>query len=166
MKMPMERRYSHRGHLRKLIDAQWLSEMLSKPHHYLRDPLPLRPKARNLPKAIACRAGKQAEKNLPVYQIRHYSNLVRTLYKPRESENAIEELGRNFGSQFRRGRSDVAFIEIDVRHDLPRQVQVYIDTQGCIWLLGAGVWYCKHRGAIDCSQQKVVLIVKKDSLAV
>ena len=47
--MPMERRYSHPGHLRKLIDAQTLSEVLPKPRHYLRDPLPLRAKAHNLP---------------------------------------------------------------------------------------------------------------------
>jgi hypothetical protein len=112
------------GHLRKLIDAQWPSEVLPKPRHYLRDPLPLRAKARNLPKTVACRPGKQAVKNLPVYQIRQYSNLARTLYKPRESEDAIEQLGRNCGSQFRRGRSDIAFIDIDVRHYLPRDVQV------------------------------------------
>src|ERR1700693_726091 len=124
MKMPMERRYSHPGHLRKLIDAQWLSEVLPKPRHYLRDPLPLRAKARNLPKTIAGRPRKQAVKNLPVYQIRQYSNLARTLYKPRESEDAIEQLGRNRGSQSGRGRSDVAFIDIDVRHHLPRDVQV------------------------------------------
>jgi hypothetical protein len=101
MKMPMERRYSHPGHLRKLIDAQWRPEVLPKPRHYLRDPLRLRAKARNLPKTVACRPGKQAVKNLPVYQIRQYSNLARTLYKPGESEDAIEQLGRNCGCQLR-----------------------------------------------------------------
>jgi hypothetical protein len=165
MKMPMECRYSHPGHLRKLIDAQWRSEVLPKPRHYLRDPLPLRAKARNLPKTVACPSRKQPEKNLPVYQIRHHSNLARTLYKPRESENAIEQLGRNCGSQSRPDRSDLAFIDIDVRHDLSREVQVYIDTQRGIGLSRAGVWYRKHRGAINCGQQKLVLIVKKDSLA-
>jgi hypothetical protein len=43
----MERRYSHPGHLRKLIDAQWPSEVLAKPRHYFRDPLPLRAKAQS-----------------------------------------------------------------------------------------------------------------------
>jgi hypothetical protein len=54
---------------------------------------------RNLPKTVACRHGKQAVKNLPVYQIRQYSNLARTLDNPRESEEALEQLGRNCGSQ-------------------------------------------------------------------
>jgi hypothetical protein len=165
MKMPMERRYSHPGHLRKLTDAQWRSEVLPKPRHNLRDYLPLRAKARNLPKTGARRPGKQAEKNLPVYQICHYSNLARTLYQPRDSEDAIEQLGCHCGSQLRRGRGDFAFMDVNVRHHLPREVQVYVNAQRGIWLLRAGVWYCKHRGAIDCSQQKVVLIVKKDSLA-
>jgi hypothetical protein len=128
MKVPMERRYAHPGHLRKLIDAQWPSEVLPKPHHYLRDPLRLRAQARNLPKTVPCRSGKQAVKNLPVYQIRQYSNLALTFYKPGESEDAIEQLGRNCGCQLRRGRSDVAFIDIDVRHHLPREVEVYINT--------------------------------------
>jgi hypothetical protein len=165
MKMPMECRYSHPGHLRELTDAQWRSEVLPKPRHYLRDPLPLRPKARDLPKTVACRPGKQAVKNLPMYQSRHDSNLARTFYKPRESEDAIEKLGTNCGSQCRRGRSDVAFIDIDVRHYFPREVQVYVNTQRGIWLLRGGVWYRKHRGAINCGQQKLVLIVKKDGLA-
>jgi hypothetical protein len=160
MKMPMERRYSHSGHLRKLIDAQWPSEVLPKPRHDLRDPLPLRAKERYLSKTAACRPGQHAVKNLPVYQIRQYGNLTRTLYKPREPQDAIEQLGRNFSSQSRRGRSDVAFLDIDVRHHLPREVKIYINTQRCIWLLRAGMWYRKHRGAIDGGQHKLVLIVK------
>jgi hypothetical protein len=148
-----------------LIDAQWLSEVLPKPRHHLRDPLPLRAKARNLPKTVACRPGKQAIENLPVYQIRQYSDLTRTLDKPHESEDAIEQLGRNCGSQLRRGRSNVAFIDIDVRHHLPRDVQVQINSQRGIWLLRAGVRYRKHHGAINCGQQKLVFIVKKESLA-
>jgi hypothetical protein len=127
--------------------------------------LRLRAKARNLPKTVPCRSGKQAVKNLAVYQIRQYSNVVRALYKPRESKDAIEQLGRNCGSQFRRGRSNVAFIDIDVRHHLPREVQVQINSQRGIWLLRAGVWYRKHRGAINCGQLKLVLIVKRDGLA-
>jgi hypothetical protein len=100
-----------------------------------------------------------------VYQIRHYSYLARTLYKPRQPEDAIEQFGRNCGSQSRRGRSGVAFIDIDVRHYLPREVQVQLNTQRGIWLLRAGMWYRKHHGAINCGQQKLVLIVKNDSLA-
>jgi hypothetical protein len=165
MKMPMERRYSHPCHLRELMEAQWPSKVLPKPRHYLRDPLRLRAKARNLPKTVACRPGQQAVKNLPVYQIRQYGNLARTLYKPREPEDAIEQLGRSCGSQPRRGGSDVAFIDIDVRHHLPRHVQVQINAQRGIWLLRAGVWYRIHCGAIDCGQHNLVLIVKNDSLA-
>jgi hypothetical protein len=165
MKVPMERRYAHPGHPRKLIDAQWPSEVLPKPHHHLRDPLRLRAKARNLPKTVPCRSGKQAVKNLPVYQIRQYSNVVRALYKPRESKDAIEQFGRNCGTQFGRGRNNVAFIDIDVRHHLPRDIQVQINSQRCVWLLRTGVRYRKHRGAINCSQHNLVLIVKKDGLA-
>jgi hypothetical protein len=88
MKVPMERRYPHPGHLRELFDAQWPSEVLPEPHHDLRDPLCLRAKPRNLPKTVACRPGKHAVKNLPVYQIRQYSNLARMLYKPGEAEDA------------------------------------------------------------------------------
>jgi hypothetical protein len=29
----------------------------------------------------------------------------------------------------------------------------------------AGVWYREHHGAINCGQQKLVFIVKKESLA-
>ena len=94
----MERRYTYPGCLRKSIVAQWLSEVLPEPRHYLRGPLPLRAKARNLPNTVACRTGKQAVESLSEYQIRQYSNLARTLYKPRESEDAIEQLGRNCGS--------------------------------------------------------------------
>jgi hypothetical protein len=147
------------------MDAQWPSKVLPKPRHYLRDPLSLRAKARNLPKTVTCRPGKQAKKYLPVYQIRQYSNLARTFYKPHEPQGAIEQLGRNCGRRFRRDRSNVAFIDINVRHHFPRDVQVYINTQRCIWLLRAGMRYRKHRGAIDCGQHKLVLIVKNHSLA-
>jgi hypothetical protein len=163
--MPMERGYSHPCHLRKLTDAQWLSEMLPQPCHYLRDPLPLRAQARNLPKTVACRPRKQAVKNLPVYQTCQYSNLARTLDKPRESEDAIEQLGRNWSSQFRLRRSDVAFIDIDVRHYLPRDVQIYINSQRRIWLLKACVRYCIHGGAINSSQEKLVFMLKDTRLA-
>jgi hypothetical protein len=127
--------------------------------------LRLRAKARNLPKTVACRPGKQAVKNLAVYQIRQYSNLARTLDKSRQSEDAIEQLGCNGSSQFRRGRSGVAFIDIDVRHHLPRKVQVQINTQRGIWLSKTGVWYRIHGGAINCGQHNLVLIVKNSSLA-
>jgi hypothetical protein len=125
----------------------------------------LRAEARNLPKTVACRPRKQAVKNLPVYQICQYSNLARTLDKPRESEDAIEELGRNWSSQFRLRRSDVAFIDIDVRHYLPRDVQIYINSQRRIWLLKACVRYRIHGGAINSGQEKLVFILKDTRLA-
>jgi hypothetical protein len=127
--------------------------------------LRLRAKARNLPKTVACRPGKQAVKNLPVYQSRHYSNLTWALYKPRKSEDAIEQLGGNWGSRIRRSRRDVAFIDVDVRHYFARHIQVQLNTQCGIWFLRACMWDRKHDWAINYGQQKPVLIVRKDGLA-
>jgi hypothetical protein len=102
--------------------------MASKPVHGFGDAVVLHAKLDDQAQFPTCRTQKQTIEDFPMYQSTHETHVLWRLDESDKPRHGIEKRGFDPAERQGRIRQDgIRRLNIDVRHDLARQIEIEID---------------------------------------